>query len=103
MIEDKELDALILNALLELWERKEPTFASVGLCANVAALIPSVSDATIYTRLYQLYEGWPHHSGYVCYPVREDKDYGHWEGPNGEARWNLVSFLINKLMEQNHD
>lgn len=103
-----EPDPLILEALLKLRERGKPQYEGMGICCEVACYIGRAKEhginwGPIYSRLSELFEDWPHHSGALEYPICSDPDYGKWEGPNAEARWDLVNYVINKLEGMLHE
>ena len=67
-----------------------------GICAAVARRFPLVDDEN-YEPLFDLYEGWPLHSGCREYPVRDVIGPSMWEGPNLQLRISLLDYSINRL------
>lgn len=94
-------------ALLTL-QQDSPSKPAEGICANIG-----MKDIGIlYSEFGNLISDWPYFSGELEFPIPSTdpnivtpmmqylRGGNLWEGEQGQLRWNLVQFAIDKLTAQ---
>lgn len=96
---EKTVDAMILKSLQDL-KLNGPRYPQKGICGH----IPLIQRAVVYQRLYGLFRQWPQFSGDIQFPVPPGSEAYYsaedlWDRntPYGQARYDLLDFLIKEL------
>lgn len=96
-----------LEGLLNLRDNG-PNEEYFGICYNGAQIIGQVHPhgVDVYSEFYEFVslhsQSWPKCSGCLSYPIPEQRHlvYNKWEGESGALRYELIDFLIAKLLEE---
>lgn len=107
--------AVLLAALLQI--QQEVPMVGEGICNNVDMLILDVEgahDLVIHLTMVNIWKKWPKYSGRESYPVpftypdsttRDPMNAYYstpllWEGTYGDARKELLSYMIEQLQAE---
>lgn len=71
-------------------ELNDKTF---GICYNADML----SSVNAYSMVSYFSTSWSGYSGSPEYPVKENREFGKWQGPNLGARLSLIQHIITEL------
>lgn len=99
---------LILSALIHLRDNGPfEDHTNMGICYNGATFLKleSFEDANVfYDFIDEESQDWPKYSGRPSYPIKSvepgEYPYLKWEGEQGALRYELIDFLIAKLLEE---
>lgn len=87
---------ILLNLITD---QRELNFANNGICHNASQhkLNNSKDGIYFYGFIPDFAEYWPNHSGFEMSPIKEDIQFGKWEGKNLELRIDLMKYIVSKI------